>query len=343
MDAVSYRLVDSSQLIHLCGQRKISTLASPGFVAKYGFPFLTIHNVAEMAGTSDRELFRQRVLMVSSLDNVHSLNLPGSDSLGSIPTLLTIELQALAELGHVEYSSIREYIRQFIRRIPLSLSMDVIDAIYDRSANMKPLTSLVSTFNNEMLSPDFDMPVGNLEGRTPSVDATHAVSEKYRQILRSKGIDDQTAEQLVSILGTHQDRIEPGLRRANPLETIQAMSGMKIDPKVGLETYMNAFLFKEHKAQAARILNRNPSDFDSIEQNDSRVFQLQTKLKRLIENTLANDARRKIELGNATDIHLATFALVVDVFADKRTVDFTMEVNKDLGYELSIHKVVYDL
>ena len=343
LDNVSYCLVDSSQLIHLCGTQKIATLDSPNFIAKYGYPFLTTHNIFEMAGTDDLELFRKRLTMLSSLKNAYSLNLLGIESVGSLPTLHAIELLALVELGPCDYTSIRQFIRQYIRRMPLVFTEEEVGVIYEKSAKLKEYTSFLATFNNEMLSPAFDMPVGNLRGRTVDLRNAAGLADKFRDVLRSKGITGETAEKMVSTLLFGQERTRSDFEQgSDALLNLQRMIGREIDPKVGLDTYMNSYLFREHIAQCAKLLSRPLSDFEHIKESDSRVFQIEVRLKRHLENKLARDARRKVELGNTTDIHLAAYALIVDMFADKRTVELTNEVNAKLKFDLAMHRVVYE-
>jgi len=43
------------------------------------------------------------------------------------------------------------------------------------------------------------------------------------------------------------------------------------------------------------------------------------------------------------DIHLATYSLFVDTFADKRTMDLAKRANRKLNYSLSLFPVTYDL
>lgn len=344
MDLVSYRLVDSSQLIHLCDIQRISILDSPGFIAKYGYPFLTTHNIFEMAGTDDIETFRKRLCMVSSLETVHSLNLPGIESLGSIPTLQAVELSAIVDIGAADYSRIRQRVRQYIRKIRFAFTNEEVEAIYTKCSELRKLTSFLATFNNEMMSPEFDMPVGDLEGRVMDPNATAKLTDRYREILRLKGIVGEAADELVSTFLYGQERTRPDVEySSDALANLQRLTGREIDPKVGLDSYMNIYLFKEHVAKSARILGRLSSDFDCIRETDSRVFQLEVGLKRQLESRLSSDTRRKVEYGNTTDLFLAAYALVVDVFADKRTVELTNQVNEDLKYDLSMDRVIYDL
>ena len=227
--------------------------------------------------------------------------------------------------------------------MPLVFTEEEVGVIYEKSAKLKEYTSFLATFNNEMLSPAFDMPVGNLRGRTVDLRNAAGLADKFRDVLRSKGITGETAEKMVSTLLFGQERTRSDFEQgSDALLNLQRMIGREIDPKVGLDTYMNSYLFREHIAQCAKLLHRPLSDFEHIKESDSRVFQIEVRLKHHLENKLARDARRKVELGNTTDIHLAAYALIVDMFADKRTVELTNEVNAKLKFDLAMHRVVYE-
>ena len=342
----TFILLDTSQLIRLCDGGKIRILSSPDFAKDFGLPFVTMHNLIEMAGTSNFSLFMKRLSMLSEVEGLHTLNFDNKQLPGSVADLTTYEIQGLLNTGTGDYSQVVEHIRLHIKPLRLTLSNAEAEVIYRSATREKKKGAFLSTLNIPLLNPMYDIKVSELKGLVLNYrDKTKASAfvENYRKMMLAKGVDQDTASEMAAFFVEQLKSVQAATPDGSSIiEWIEGLVGEAVDETKSVDYYMRLNLFRKQLRNASKLMGIDYGRVRHLRVEDSHVQNLSYNLKRQVEIVLMSDKRRKVETSNMTDNYFALYSIFIEVYLDKRAIDIVQRVNRKLQYELTLRPVTYE-
>jgi hypothetical protein len=348
IEQAKYIMLDTSQYVYLMKEKNISILNTPCFLKKYGFPFITSNHIWELGSIKDYDVFCERLNMLESISTFYTLQSYDNQLTGNITDLLLLELKIKSNNINVDINNIREAFFNSIVNKKIIIPSNQRKQIFEICKSQTTKTSLISTLNSNDLNPFFHKKLKEIKSFIINLDDNKqkigGFVNQYNDYLKSRVSRDKDYNNILSLL--NDKLIELWNNSKNGItvgEYFYNLMGDDINDEYTIQeiTTLNEFrLLKLLSSERLKIPYENVKD---IKIDNTIINYLHYKTRIMLDNELLKDKKRHIETGNINDIYFLLFSVFIKVFVDKRTLNFTANLEKiikNLGItSLNIEKI----
>lgn len=329
---LEYILLDSSQLVDLIKLKKTSIITTPNFNDTFGLPFITLHQLVEIAKIGDLNHFTLDLRTLSNCGTFYTSSPFGTILPIHISNLFSWELDCIRK-GIVSIDDLRSKFYDTIQTTYITQDPVEIELLFEHSkgeAQASGIVSLLNTFEfnkyknykpRELAKIDFSDNEANVAleaGKKNISDFINCRIKKKTQAL-------ELISSIQSIPNITWDLIKPF---SNIEDFWKNQLGKDFNPEETIDRQFERYEFHKIKKLYTKQFSIDYSEVENIQIEDTNLFRFKIENRKLLHNELFKDKERKIESGNEIDLDLLIFSFFMKVFADKRIFEF---VNKYLG------------
>lgn len=343
-----YTLYDSSIYSHLLKDARYKLLDSPKIISKYGFPFISIYNLIELAGVDSFINFKKRITKLTNMNNLFTVKTEEQLLPCSNIDIITKEIEAWYLFGARSLKQTRDYIAKKI--VPISMLYDdpTLEYLYQYAKEETKRHHFMSYTNGILDLPNPKLKMKDAQNlyfnQLDKTKLEHLYNSfSMNAIDRVKGINVIEAKNIA-------DEFINGINGINSLskkfESLLGYIGKYAEEEVDLDKtvkyYMNRCKFNSIKYINKEYFIKSGISMEDISIESSYFFKFQEYLNVEMNKELIHDTKRKIEGSNQCDIYLACYSLYVNVLADKRIYPMLITAQNSQYPEITFGKVNYN-
>jgi hypothetical protein len=325
--------------------RKHQILGSKGFSRAYGLPFVTMYNLIELAGVDSLDQFSERLTALSALDLLMTINTSKGGYPGQMADVLSYEAEGIIKGGIKTMEELRGHVLSKVQPLKHSFSVEEISHIYQYAKDNRIKSDLLSSVNNYIFNPFFDLPLKEIQPHTLDMSKSDKVKPflaNFESVLASRGIEETKAGTITDFFGK---AIDEERDRGKSFDSLIEMIEARVDEPINLDRTLHYYTnLTEFRGILRVVAKETGIDFQSLKSlpiRDTHIYRLDVTLKDTLQMNLANDRNRGFELSNINDVHLASYACYVKVLVDRRTDNLLSQVGKSFPDPLKFEKVDY--
>jgi hypothetical protein len=339
---INYVMIDTSQIIDLIKDGRTSFLSTPDFYEQYGLPFISIHQIFELGKCDSFYKFQNDLSCLSQVYPLFTVSPFGGLIPFHIADLFYWELSCLLK-GPITINELKNQFDSMIKPFFITQNPIEIRLIYDYAQKSSQSSGIVSVLNPIEFNKYAKFKARELE----KIDYTDEEASKLSQIGKesmAKYIEErvksisQKASLISGINNTPDNTWELIKPFKNMEDAWQNILGNDFNPEETLDKLFLRFEFREIKKVYSKHFSIPFSDIQDIKIEDTILFRFKQTNRMIFHKDLYDDANRKIETGNETDLDLLTLSFFMNVFVDKRILDFTNKHLKDFEFRSNIFK-----
>ena len=340
-------LIDSSMWMHILKDERYLKLNNNDFIDKYGYPFLSLYNLVELAGGNNLNEFKNRLFKLSKLDGIHTISADNAILPGIPLDIIAFEIEAKYKYNAKNFKEVKAIILDKVKNIPIIFDSYSIPLLKQMLLKEKKRTEAVSFIQASTVNPYEFMSIETVYKRKKEIDDKKyaALIDRFVNIIEKRGkktnqekIEELRNEYINGIINV-RNRID---KYNNFKDYLISILGTEIDVKKTFNYYMNACLFKKITLMdpIKQIIEEN--HIKNIQMDDSPIFSFQRYLFLKLRELIKVDKKRKIEGSNTIDVYLASYSLYLNVIADKRMYPILEAARKNDYKDIDFEKIDYN-